>query len=196
VSSDSARRDSTTTIADLFIVRDARGMVARVMRNDSVGRLDSLPPLPVDRAGRWNPAQLVVPCRDLGLLPSPLVVRLLQPRAASSWPVRDSLSYTLCTRGAPRTVIAQITWLEPVPAIDRSTYAQIVQVSGQLQGDSTRAFPMRLMGVLRGEARLEVTATDGRLVGSTGSFTIDLTAAANTQLQRATQVVSFVATPQ
>ncbi|MBK8247035.1 MAG: hypothetical protein IPK85_06515 [Gemmatimonadetes bacterium] len=91
ISSDSVRRDSTNTVATTLLTHDARGLGVRVARNDSLGRLDSLPPIAVDRSGRWNPARLTLPCRDLGLLPSPLVVRLLQPRSASTWPQRDSL---------------------------------------------------------------------------------------------------------
>jgi hypothetical protein len=114
---------------------------------------------------------MTLPCRDLGLLPSPLVVRLLQPRSARDWPVQDSLSYSLCSRGSPRTVTARI------------------------QGDSTRAFPMRTAGSLQGEARLQASGAAGRLLASRGSLTISLTAEANALRQRATQVVSFVATP-
>jgi hypothetical protein len=138
---------------------------------------------------------MTLPCRDLGLLPSPLVVRLLQPRSARDWPVQDSLSYRLCSRGSPRTVTAIVTWQSPVPTADRSSYEQVVQVTARIQGDSTRAFPMRTAGALQGEARLQVSGAEGRLLASRGSLTISLTAEANALRQRATQVVSFVATP-
>lgn len=195
ISADSARRDSTNTLAITLLTYDERGLGVRVARNDSIGRLDSLPPINVDRSGRWNSARVSLPCRDLGLLPSPLVVRLLRPRSATTWPQRDSLSYALCTRGSPRTVAAVVAWQAPVPSADRSTYEQVVEVTARILGDSTRAFPMRTAGDLRGEARLQVTGADGVLLGSRGSFTINLTAAANALAQRATQVVSFVATP-
>ena len=195
VSADSARRDSTNLSAIAALTYDTRGLNVRVVRNDSAGRLDSLPPITVDRSGRWNPARLTLPCRDLGLLPSPLLVRLVQPRASRTWPVQDSLSYTLCSRGSPRTVTAVVAWQEPVPTDDRTSYEQMVQVAARIVGDSTRAFPMRTSGTMRGEARLRVTGADGRLLGSQGSLTVELTAAANALRQRASQVLSFVATP-
>ena len=194
ISSDSARRDSTNSVAITLLAHDARGLGVRVARNDSLGRLDSLPPIVVDRSGRWNAARVALPCRDLGLLPSPLVVRLLRPRSAGTWPQRDSLNYSLCTRGSPRTVSAVVSWQAPVPSADRSTYEQVVEVTARILGDSTRAFPMRTSGDLRGEARLQVTGADGVLLTSRGSFTINLTASANTLAQRVTQVLSFVAT--
>ncbi len=194
ISSDSARRDSTNSVVTTLIAHDVRGLGVRITQNDSLGRLDSLPPIAVDRSGRWNPARLTLPCRDLGLLPSPLVVRLLQPRSASTWPQRDSLSYSLCTRGSPRTVTAVVSWQSPVPSADRSTYEQVVEIAAHIVGDSTRAFPMRTVGDLRGEARLQVTGVDGQLLVSRGSLTINLMASANTMSQRATQLVSFVAT--
>lgn len=195
VSADSARRDSTNLSAVAALAYDARGLHVRVVRNDSAGRLDSLPPIVVDRAGQWSSARLTLPCRDLGLLPSPLVVRLAQPRASRDWPVQDSLSYTLCSRGSPRTITAVLAWQAPVPTADRALYEQTVQVSARIAGDSTRAFPMRTTGTMRGEARLRVTGADGRLLESQGSLTVELTAAANALRQRASQVVSFVATP-
>ncbi|MBL8984359.1 MAG: hypothetical protein JNL26_19385 [Gemmatimonadetes bacterium] len=195
VSADSARRDSTNLSAITALAYDARGLNVRVVRNDSAGRLDSLPPIMVDRSGRWNAARITLPCRDLGLLPSPLVVRLVQPRASRDWPVQDSLSYTMCSRGSPRTVTAVVSWQAPVPTADRASYEQMVQVAARIVGDSTRAFPMRTTGTMRGEARLRVTGGDGRLLGSQGSLTVELTATANALRQRASQVVSFVATP-
>ncbi len=195
VATDGSRSDSSNTVVDLLLQHDSTGLLGRVARNDTVGRLDSLPPIPVDRSGRWTRSVLALPCRDLGLLPSPLVVRLTQPRQAASWPVRDSLTYHMCVRGAPRTVAVALTWLEPRPSPDHGSYEQMVQLTGSIRGDSTRTFPMRTTGSLRGDATLEVAAPEGVLRRSSGTFTVDLRAQANALDQRVTQSVAFVARP-
>lgn len=172
-----------------------RSLEVYLSGGDSRGVPDSLPPIVSDSLGAWSSSRIDVPCREPGPLPSPLVARLAAPRYARAWPVRDSLRYTTCTRGVTRRVQVEVHWLAPDPAPDHTNYLQQVRVTGSIDGDSTRAFPMRIRGTVQGEGRLRVSAPAGRLLEATGSLTVEVDALANTRRQRARQVLVFVATP-
>lgn len=198
VSTDSARRDSSSSVADITIGVSG-GAVLELgtwLAAPSVATfVDSLPRIPVERSGRWLAASIATACRDQGALPSPLLVRLMAPRAATQWPARDSISYTTCTRGAPRRVMAVVTWQEPAFSSDGARYSQELLVSGRMAGDSTRAFPMRLTGTIEGSARIDVGVADGRLLRANGVLSTTVEASANALHQRAAQRLSYTATP-
>ncbi len=195
LSGDSARRDSASTTAAVLLRPGAGGVEVLLLREDGTTATDSLPPIASDSTGAWSRAELALPCREPGPLPSPLVIRLAMPRYARAWPVRDSLRYTTCTRGATRRVRVEVQWQAPEPAADQTNYTQQVLLSGTIDGDSTRAFPMRTRATVRGDGRLKVSAPAGRILESAGSVTVDVDAMANALRQRARQVVVFVATP-
>jgi hypothetical protein len=194
IATDSARTDSAVANTELLVSRLDSMVLVVVVRADTASVVDSLPRIRIDATGRWGSPLLPSACRETPL-PSPLMVRLLMSRVADSWPARDSLHYTTCSGRALRQLRVSVQWLEPRPADDRSNYEQRVLLTGTIAGDSTRAFPMRTLGTVHGEARMRVSATSGQVLDASGVVTVEVDAMANAMRQRARQRVTFSAQP-
>lgn len=159
-------------------------------------RADTLPARPatllhVDHDGHFVDPLPTPTCPGASGDLSPLQARMILPRAARSWPVRDSLAYDTCVRGVRARVRALVTW--PAPSFDdaRQVWAQTLSVSGWLVADSSRALPMRLRGELSGHGTLELSPDKLDVLHAAGELLLDLSAESSLKSQRVTQRVAY-----
>lgn len=87
---------------------------------------------------------------------SALLVRLLSPRYAISWPQQESLRYTTCNQGTLSSVNLSFTWQAPRYLASSHVWEQTMVIAGTLVADSTRTLPVRLQGSLLGHATIQL----------------------------------------